>query len=317
MPFVATHSSMLGTDVEIRVDADPEAALAADAAAVAEFERLGTVFSIYDESSELSRWRRGDLDECSAELTAVLAAAEAWHAASGGAFHPAIQPLQLRWQHAAAEDVLPDPVELAELAASCATLPFAAADGRIERTADCSGVDLNAIAKGYIVDRAAAIAFAVPGVDAAMISAGGDLRHLGKGSVLVGIEDPAALFEGTDPRWRVQLAQAGLSTSGVGKRGFRVAGQSFARLIDPRTGWPVSRTTSASVVAPDAMTADVLSTVLGVLAPEEALSRAEAEGWACLLVGADGVERMSLTWPSTDRQIAVEDELEPETSRFE
>jgi len=307
----------LGTDVEIRVDADPEAALAADAAAVAEFERLTAVFSIYDESSELSRWRRGDIDECSAELTEALAAAEAWHAASGGAFHPAIHPLQLRWQHAAAEDVLPDPAELAELAASCVTLPFTAADGRIERTADCTGVDLNAIAKGYIVDRVAAIAFAVPQVDAVMINASGDLRHLGRGSVLVGIEDPAARFEGTDPRWRVQLAQAGLSTSGVGKRGFRVAGQSFARVIDPRTGWPVSHTTSASVVAADAMTADVLSTVMAVLAPEKAFSMAEEEGWACLLVGADGAERMSLTWPSTDRQSTSEDELEPETGRFE
>jgi thiamine biosynthesis lipoprotein len=317
MPFVATHSAVLGTDVEIRVDADPEAALAADAAAVAEFEKLAAVFSIYDESSELSRWRRGDLDDCSAELTEVLAAAEVWYAASGGAFHPAIQPLQLRWQQAAAEDVLPDPAELAELAASCVTLPFTAADGRIKRTADCSGVDLNAIAKGYIVDRAAVTAFAVPEVDAVMINAGGDLRHLGKGSVLVGIEDPAALFEGSDPRWRVQLAQAGLSTSAVGKRGFMVAGQSFARLIDPRTGWPVSHTTSSSVVASDAMTADALSTVLGVLAPDEALSRAEQEGWACLLVGADGVERMSLTWPSTDRPSTPEDELEPETARFE
>jgi len=216
-----------------------------------------------------------------------------------------------------AEDVLPDPAELAELAASCITLPFTAVDGRIERTADCSGVDLNAIAKGYIVDRAAVIAFAVPEVYAVMINASGDLRHLGNGSVLVGIEDPAALFEGTDPRWWVQLAQAGLSTSGVRKRGFTVAGQSFARVIDPRTGWPVTHTMSASVVASDAMTADALSTVLAVLAPEEGLSRAEEEGWACLLVGADGVERMSLAWPATDRQGTSEDELEPETSRLD
>ncbi len=315
MPFVAIHSPILGTDVEIRVDADPEAALAADAAVVAEFERLTAVFSIYDESSELSRWRRGDVDGCSSELTEVLAAAQAWHAASGGAFHPAIQQLQRRWQRAAAEDVLPDPAELAELAAACATLPFTVADGRTERIADCSGVDLNAIAKGYMVDRAALTASAVPSVDAVMINAGGDLRHLGEGSVLVGIEDPAAPFGGTAPRWRVQLARAGLSTSGGAKQGFAVAGQSYARVIDPRTGWPVTNTTSASVVAPDAMTADALSTVLRVLPPVEALALAEAEGWACLLVGADGGEKMSLTWPATDRQSTSEDE--PDANRRE
>jgi thiamine biosynthesis lipoprotein len=96
-----------------------------------------------------------------------------------------------------------------------------------------------------------------------------------------------------------------------------VAGQSFRRVIDPRTGWPVTHTTSASVVASDAMTADALSTFLGVLTPAEALSRAEEEGWACLLVGADGVERMSLAWPATDRHSTSDDELEPGTSRIE
>lgn len=316
MPFVGIHSPMLGSEVEIRVDADPEAALEADAAAVGEFERLAAVFSVFDESSELSRWRRGDLDDCSAELTEVLAAAEIWYVESGGAFHPAIQPLQLRWQLAVAEDVLPDPAELADLAALCAALPFTVADGRPERLADCSGVDLNAIAKGYIVDRAALTAFAVPEVDAVVINAGGDLRHIGEGSAVVGIEDPAALLEGSEPRWRVRLSQAGLSTSGGARRGFSIDGQSYPRVIDPRTGWPVSHTTSASVVAPDAMTADVLSTLLGVLPPTEALARAEADGWACLLLGADGVEQVSRTWPTAERP-GAEDAHSREPDRIE
>lgn len=310
MPFVAIHSPMLGTEVEIRVDADPEGALAADAAAVGEFERLTSVFSVYEQSSELSRWRRAEVDECSTELTEVLAAAQSWHAVSGGAFHPAIQPLQRRWQRAVAEDRLPDPAELAELAAACATLPFTVTEGRVERIADCSGVDLNAIAKGYVVDRAAITAFAVPGVDAVMVNAGGDLRHVGEGFVLVGVEDPSPLYGKAEPRWRVRLTQAGMATSGVARAGFTVAGQGFGRVIDPRTGWPVTLTTSASVVAIEAMTADALSTVLGVLPPAEALTRADAKGWACLLIGADGVEHMSLAWPSEEHQGASEDQAD-------
>lgn len=296
-PFVAIHSPMLGTDVEVRVDGGPEASLAADAAAVGEFERLVGVFSIYDEASELSRWRRGDLDDCSTELTEVLAAALKWHAASGGAFHPAIAPLRHRWLVAAADGELPDAAELADLAAACAALPFTVTDGEVHRIADCSGVDLNAIAKGYILDRAAAAAFALPGVDAVMVSAGGDLRHLGVGSVIVGIEDPAAGYDNGEPRWRVQLAGVGLATSGGAGRGFQVAGQWYGHVLDPDTGWPVAHTTSATVVAPDAMTADALATVVGVLPPLEALRRAEAEGWACLLVAADGDALTSPAWP--------------------
>jgi len=295
-PFLAVHSPMLGTDVEIRVDGEPEAALAADAAAVGEFERLNPVFTVYDESSELMRWRRGDLDDCSTELTEVLAEGLRWHHVSGGVFHPAIAPLRLRWLQAAAEDRLPDAAELADLAAACATVPYSVEAGTVRRLGDCSGVDLNAIAKGYIVDCAAAAAFAVDGVDAVMINAGGDLRHHGAGSVLVGIEDPANAFDNAPPRWRVQLTEAGLATSGAARRGFSVAGQWMGHVLDPRTGWPVGHTTSCSAIAADATTADALSTVLGVLLPDEALARAEAEGWACLLVSPDGGVRFSSAW---------------------
>ena len=299
-PFVAVHSPILGTDVEIRVNGGPGAALAADAAAVGEFERLNPVFTVYDESSELARWRRGDVDDCSPELTEVLAAAQWWHGASGGAFHPAIAPLRLRWLAAVAADELPDPAELAELVAACAALPFSVSDGQVHRLADCSGVDLNAIAKGFVVDRAAAAAFAVPGVDAVMINASGDLRHLGAGSVLVGIEDPLTAVTDATPRWRLQLSDAGLSTSGAPRRGFRIAGQSLGNVLDPRTGWPVTHTISASVIAADTMTADALSTVLGVLAPADALARADAEGWACLLVAPDGSAQQSTAWPDEE-----------------
>ncbi|MGV8909739.1 MAG: FAD:protein FMN transferase [Propionicimonas sp.] len=297
-PFVAVHSPILGTDVEIRVDAEPGAALAADAAAVGEFERLTPVFTVYDESSELARWRRGDLDRCSAELTQVLAAAQWWYEASGGAFHPAIAPLRLRWLAAAAADQLPDPAELAELVAACSALPFSVSDGQVHRLADCSGVDLNAVAKGFVVDRAAAAAFAVPGVDAVMINAGGDLRHLGAGSVLVGIEDPLPDVAKTGPRWRLQLSDAGLATAGAPRQGFRIAGQTLSDVLDPRTGWPVTHTITASVIAGDTMTADAVSTVLAVLAPADAVARADTEGWACLLVAPDGSARQSSAWPN-------------------
>ena len=300
MPFVATHSPTLGTVVEIRIEAGPDAAITADAAAVAEFERLTEIFSIYEPSSELCRWRRAELDECSAELTEVLAAAQVWNAASGGAFHPAIEPIRHRWLVAAADSKLPDREELAQLAAGCAVLPYTVTDGRVHRIGDCSGVDLNAIAKGYIVDRAAVAALALPGVDAVMVNAGGDLRHLGEGTVIVGIEDPATGLDNAPVRWRVRLTRAGMATSGGARRGFQVAGQWLGNMLDPRTGWPVAHTTSALVIAADAMTADALATVLGVLPRDEALARAEAEGWACLLVAADGSDRESSAWPSEE-----------------
>ena len=89
---VFTHAPLLGTVVEVQVVADPSTAEAADAAAVAEFERLNLVFSTHLRDSELARWRCGELQDCSPDLVRVLAAAAAWHRASGGAFDPGLAP---------------------------------------------------------------------------------------------------------------------------------------------------------------------------------------------------------------------------------
>ncbi len=278
------------------MEADPRQAEQADAVAMAEFERLTQVFSTYLPDSELNRWARDDLEQPSTELRTVLAEAERFHSLSAGAFHPATGGLRKLWLQAEATGEFPSDAELAKLSAR--PLPYRTAADRVERLADCTGLDLNAIAKGYIVDRALDAVLAVPGIDSALVNAGGDLRHAGAGSVRVGIEDPARPFDNAPPRWRVQLSNAALATSGRARRGFSVNGRWLGHVLDPRSGWPVEHTASLSVLAADAMTADALATVLGVLSPEQAIAFAETKGVACLLVDASGTARASSSWPS-------------------
>lgn len=291
-----THSPLLGTVVELQVEAEPAPAERADALTVAEFERLTSVFSTYDASSELSRWARGEIDEVSTDLRTVLAAAAEYHRLSAGAFHPATGRLRRLWQQAELSGTLPAETELAARAAG--PLPYQVVDDRVERLSDCTGVDLNAIAKGYIVDQAVGAALTVPEVHSVLVNAGGDLRHAGTGSARVGIEDPARPFDNAPPRWRVQLTNAALATSGDARRGFQVGGRWLGHVLDPRTGWPVEHTASVSVLASDAMTADALATVLGVLPADEATAFAEAHGVAGLLVNASGEAYASPNWPS-------------------
>ncbi|MBA3020858.1 FAD:protein FMN transferase [Propionicimonas sp.] len=294
MRQLATRSPVLGTVVELRLDGTPAATSLAEAAAWERFESLEQVFSTYSADSELSRWRAGDVLDCSAELSAVLTAAEHWHRVSGGAFHPLTRALTRRWQRAEAEGRLPSTEELAALREP---LPYVIGEAGAVRTGDCAELDLNAIAKGYIVDCAARDALAVPGMTAVVVNAGGDLRHLGDGSVSVGIEDPAKPFDNLPARWRVQVSNAALATSGSARRGFRVGEHWLGHVLDPRTGWPVAHTASISVLANDALSADALATVLGVLAPTEALEFAAAAAIGCLLVTADGAVRASPAWP--------------------
>jgi FAD:protein FMN transferase len=289
-----TRSPVLGTVVELRLDGDEGATVAAEAAAWAVFERLEQVFSTYRPDSELSRWRSGEIDTCSAELSAVLAAAHYWYGASGGAFHPLTRALTRRWQQAAKDGQLPSS---AELAALITPLPYAIHEAGPVRAGNCADLDLNAIAKGYIVDQAAEAARAVAGIDSVVVNAGGDLRHRGQGAVAVGIEDPAKPFDNLPARWRVEVSNAALATSGFARRGFRVGERWLGHVLDPRTGWPVAHTASISVIAEDAMSADALATVLGVLEIDQAVELATSRGIGCLLVAQTGEVHVSPAWP--------------------
>ncbi len=295
------YHPLLGTNVEIRVEAAADTverafALAATAedAAVAEMVRLQEIFSIHEPGSELSRWRRGEPVEVSAELAEVLAAAGRWWRFSGGAFHPAVGSLYERWRRAEREGVAPTADELGALVAGLAELPFRADGDAIVRVGDCSGVDLYAIAKGFIVDRAVAVALAVTGVTDVLVNAGGDLRHCGPRTIRVGIEDPAAV--GGAPLEVVELREGALATSGEVHRGFTVAGVRYGHVLDPRTGWPVQGRPSTSVRAPDAMTADVLATVAGVLPWEEAAPLLESLPDVAALVVLPGRVERTRAW---------------------
>lgn len=305
-PFSVTATSrgiyhpLLGTNVEIRIiAAGPtsahELAKAGEQAALVEMERLQSVFSVFDPASELSRWRAGGDVEPSGELVEVLEAAQCWWAASGGAFHPATAHLRQRWLRAEAEQELPSPDELRGLAGDLGRLPFAVNDGTATRIGDCSGLDLNAIAKGYIVDRGVAAAAACEGVIDVLVNAGGDLRHVGTDPLRVGVEDPRS--PGGVPIRVVELGEAAMATSGPVHRGFRIEAQWFGHVLDPRTGWPVAGRPSTTVLAPDAMSADALATVVGVLDWADAVRVIlGVPGAAAITVDPEGEERSFGQW---------------------
>ncbi len=81
----------------------------------------------------------------------------------------------------------------------------------------------------------------------------------------------------------IRLKDASASTSGNSERGLAVDGRRVGHILDPRTGGPAPDFGSVTVVAPDGLTADVLSTAFFVLGPEEGLAmsaRLRADGVA-------------------------------------
>lgn len=302
-PWIGVYEPLMGTTVEVRVWADEEpTARAAEGAVVDEVVRLTAVFSGFEANSELCRWARGELDDVSADLATGLELAQRWFLASAGAFHPVCRVLQQRWEQAVTDQVMPDPDELLSLATGLVQLPFHVErrDGTayVKRLGDCRGVDLDAVAKGHIVDQALEEARAVLGVRSVLVNAGGDLRHAGPGSITVRIEDPHRPFDNAEPLDRVRVSAAALATSGTAHRGYRIGDRWFGHVLDPRTGCPVQHTASASVIAADTATADAVATVVMVLGPEEGLGFADSlDRVAALIVGDDGAVYRSRRWP--------------------
>jgi FAD:protein FMN transferase len=133
------------------------------------------------------------------------------------------------------------------------------------------GIDLGGIAKGFALDRARA-ALAAAGVPRAVVDLGGNLALVGDGPAdgwRIAVRDPA------DPDATLGVLvldrDQAVSTSGNYARDFPTEGWRVpSHVFDPRTGRPVPGKLAVTVWAPDATTADALSTALLVLGPEGA-----------------------------------------------
>jgi thiamine biosynthesis lipoprotein len=271
---------------------------------LAEFDRLEALLSAYRPDSEWSRWRASAIDEAGPELRTLLRLAATWHARSAGAFNPAVGVLRARWRRAVDEQREPGADELARLAASIVDLPYRVhSDGRVERTGDCTHLDLHAIAKGWIVDRAAEQATTMTGVQQVVVNAGGDLLHRGAGELIGRVEDPREPYDNAPPMVLVRVVDAALATSSPSRRGLRVGEQVHHHVIDPRTGHPARHVWSASVLAPDCATADALATVVGVLPIADGLAATEAtHGAACCLLDEHGEMWRSHAWDAAEQR---------------
>lgn len=290
------HQGLLGTVIEVRVDASPEIAAGVDAAVVTEIRRLEQIFSIFDPTSSLRRWSEGRLDVPPAELSEVADQALSWMGRTDGRVNPAAGLLTDRWKEAESTGCVPSSEEMTALAAALAEPRYRVAHGRPIRTGDCRGLDFNALAKGYIVDRAVDTAMALA-PDAVVVGAGGDLRHGGRGWVDVGVENPLRPWDNEPPLETVSIANAAVATSGGARRGVRIDGRWFSHVIDPRSGRPADAVAGATVVAADTLTADVLATAAAVSSPAEAVALLDRiDGAEGTVVATDGTITRSAHW---------------------
>ena len=245
---------VFGTRVDVAVYAEDQAAADAAAAAVLrEFDRLHRAYHAW-EPSELSTLNaalaRGEAAIVSDELAAMLKDAQHLAATSNELFDPALGGLVALWGFHADSfvPVRPDPAQLQALLDARPRMADLLIDGnRIASRNPAVQLDFGGYAKGYALDRAAAI-LKERGVANALINIGGNVLALGKKGDQpwrIGIQHPRQ----PAPLATLPLYDGeAIGTSGDYQRYFMLDGERYAHILDPRTGQPAHGTQSLTVL---------------------------------------------------------------------
>ena len=275
---VGTSGQIFAMDTVMNLTLFGDRAQGALESARTEINRLEQLLSRTREESQISMLNAhaGDGVEISVEsdLAGLLAFAKSVHQALPGCFDITIAPVMDAWGFTKDAYRVPGEEELAELLelvnSEDLLVDEQASTARLARSG--MELDLGALAKGFAAGRVQA-AIQAEGITCAMLVLGGNITALGSkedGSPWrVAVKNPqdTGTYVGVH-----SLTDATASTSGGYERYFEEDGVRYHHIIDPKTGAPAqSGLLSVSVISPDPLLADALSTALFVAGEEEAL----------------------------------------------
>jgi len=128
-------------------------------------------------------------------------------------------------------------------------------------------LDLGGIAKGYACDEAIRTLKA-NGIKSALVEMGGDIvvsgPPPGKKGWEIEIANADAARSLDKPRM-LALSNSAVSSSGDTEQFVEIGGKRYSHIVDPRTGLGLTDRIAVTVVAPNGVTSDGLSTAISVL----------------------------------------------------
>ena len=268
---------------------------AAFEAATAEIKRLEGLMTTWRTDSEVSRINAAagkSAVKVSEETFAVIKESVRASEISEGTFDITFQTLHGLWKFD--EDLDPHPPAEKDVKARLAfvgwkNIKLDEREKTVMLAKEQTKIGLGGIAKGYAVDKAAAV-LERAGLTSYFVQAGGDLFARGKkadgSDWQAGIRDPRSKSE-TQFFAILPLSDHAFSTAGDYERSYIVNGKRYHHIIDPRTGQPATACRSVTIWAPNAFVADAIDDAVFILGPEKGLKLVESiDGVAAVIVDA-------------------------------
>ena len=241
---------------------------------VHELERQLSVYRTDSELSELNRRAFQQPFRVDSLLFELLYRGQRLSELTEGAFDPAAGALVNLWRCCRQDFRIPTTEEI-EATLPCCGVKYVQFDHSTNAIAfSRKGLEFNlgAIGKGYAVDRAAELLASRSFTDWLVHGGRSSIRangaHAGHDGWPVGLRNPLMPDK---PFATLLLKNEAIGTSGTAVQWFRHEGKRYGHILDPRSGWPIETLLSVSVIAPDAATADALSTAFFVLGVEKSL----------------------------------------------
>jgi len=292
---ITREATVMGTNLEVTfAGIEKKKADKAFKVIVAEFKRI---------ERELSEWR-GDTYvirinknagkapvAVPSELFKIISAAQTVSTVSGGAFDITWASMWDLWDFSPGRPhKVPDDIKVR---ARLKNVDYRAV--RLDKkkhtvflTRPGMALGLGGIAKGYAVDSSMSLMDAM-GIKNIIIKAGGDMRVQGRaGTKLwrIGIRHPR------DKKMllaSLPLKDISISTSGDYEHFFIKDDVLYHHIIDPRTGFPARLCRSVTILGPDTMTTDALSTAVFVMGPDKGMALVERlKGVEAIIVDSEG-----------------------------
>lgn len=242
-------------------------------------DKYEDIFSRTKENSELYRLNHAALPQAdgvftlSDELAELTAKGLYYSELSNGGFDITIEPVSSLWDFVSEEKIVPDATALKEALPLVDYRSITLKDNQLQFAKNGMGLDLGAIAKGYIADQMKQFLIS-KGVKSAVIDLGGNTLCIGgkpdRTPFHIGIQKPFAKRSETVAA--LEIKDKSVVSSGIYERCFEKDGNFYHHILNPKTGYPYDNSLiSVTIISDKSVDGDGLSTACFALGLEKGM----------------------------------------------
>lgn len=277
---ISKNAFKLNTIIEITIYDSQDESLLDGAMAIC--DKYEQIYSRTLETSELYRLNHGLLKAVkenqnifliSDELADIFEAGLYYSNLSNGAFDITVAPITSLWDFISTESVVPNKRTIEKALDAVGYRYMTLDENTVTFEKDKMGIDLGAIAKGYIADRIKDYLLE-QGVKSALINLGGNVLTVGvkpSGKAFkIGIQKPFA--DRKEIVATMEIKDMSVVSSGIYERYFIKDGILYHHILDPDTGYSYQNDlVSVTIISPKSVDGDGLSTTCFVLGLEKGM----------------------------------------------